>query len=268
VLRIGLHGPIGNDSLLTTGAATIESGLIAFDLGETIGVGQSFRFIASTAADVLDPDVSVLFRNAASAPDYQIVEDASGALVHFDAAVASGDREFLYGGERHDEHAAGAGDDVLSGGGGDDVLSGSGGNDRLIGGAGRDTLTGGAGVDTFAFTAPSDGFPFEANLPAYAAGSVGDLIADFNSAEGDRLEFNAAAFDVASIDASNFVIMNEEYNGANAAANAGHAAGEPTFVFDGASNLIYDANGAAAGYTILAQVPNAALDHTQVQLAA
>ena len=58
--------------------------------------------------------------------------------------------------------------DDISGGAGDDVLSGD---------AGDDTLTGGAGADRF----------------IYSTGFGADRIADFNSAEGDTLDFRALA---------------------------------------------------------------------------
>nr|WP_226930494.1 type I secretion C-terminal target domain-containing protein [Stutzerimonas chloritidismutans] len=60
-----------------------------------------------------------------------------------------------------------------SGGAGDDNLLGNVGNDILIGGEGDDILLGGSGADTFTWKAGDSGH---------------DNIADFNTAEGDRID--------------------------------------------------------------------------------
>lgn len=67
--------------------------------------------------------------------------------------------------------------DTVRGAGGRDVLSGRGGDDTLIGGAGADKLTGGAGSDTFVY--------------ASAGQTAGDLIRDFDGAEGDVVDLSA-----------------------------------------------------------------------------
>lgn len=64
--------------------------------------------------------------------------------------------------------------DVVRGGAGDDVLSGRGGDDTLVGGKGADKLTGGAGADTFVFATVNH--------------ARGDLIRDFDAAEGDIIK--------------------------------------------------------------------------------
>lgn len=67
----------------------------------------------------------------------------------------------------------------LEGGGGTDRLYGRDGNDRLEGGAGVDRLWGGRGADSFVLRRIADG---------------GDIIADYNPAEGDTLEIAVAGF--------------------------------------------------------------------------
>ncbi|XHF35655.1 M10 family metallopeptidase C-terminal domain-containing protein [Pseudomonas chlororaphis] len=66
----------------------------------------------------------------------------------------------------------------LSGGAGNDQLDGGAGNDILLGGGGKDTLIGGAGSDQFVFSA----------LNETGTGSLRDVINDFNSLEGDKID--------------------------------------------------------------------------------
>jgi len=63
----------------------------------------------------------------------------------------------------------------LIGDAGDDLLSGRGGDDILAGGAGADRLEGGRGADLFVFAEADAGR---------------DLIADFNAAQGDRIDLS------------------------------------------------------------------------------
>lgn len=79
------------------------------------------------------------------------------------------------------------GDIIAFGRGGNDTITTGSGNDVLIGGKGNDTLTGGLGADTFVF-APSSGR---------------DIITDFKSEQGDKIDLRAFAhlnFDDLTID--------------------------------------------------------------------
>lgn len=73
------------------------------------------------------------------------------------------------------------GNDTLNGGAGNDTLIGGAGNDVLIGSAGKDSLSGGSGADTFRFLAKTDS----------AVGINRDVITDFSSAEGDKVDLSA-----------------------------------------------------------------------------
>jgi Ca2+-binding RTX toxin-like protein len=66
---------------------------------------------------------------------------------------------------------------VVVGDGAANLLAGSGSADVLIGRAGQDVLRGGMGADLFVFEAGSDSSP-----------SAPDLVADFNRAQGDRID--------------------------------------------------------------------------------
>ena len=105
----------------------------------------------------------------------------------------------IYGGPGADWLAGGKGDDVLiAGTGANQVLYGNMGDDSLVGGPGGDTLRGGQGNDTIVGGSGNDwisgdkgddliyGGPGADTFHA-SAGSGVDWIADFNSAEGDRV---------------------------------------------------------------------------------
>lgn len=69
-------------------------------------------------------------------------------------------------------------DNVLRGLAGDDKIQGLGGNDTIVGGAGIDKMFGGDGADIFKFVSIDD------------LSSNGDVIADFSSAEGDKIDLS------------------------------------------------------------------------------
>ncbi|MCU0089894.1 M10 family metallopeptidase C-terminal domain-containing protein [Pseudomonas koreensis] len=86
---------------------------------------------------------------------------------------------------------------VLTGNDGNNVLNGGAGNDTLIGGRGVDMLTGGTGADTFVFN----------NLNEVGTGSQRDVIYDFSSLQGDKIDLSAfdANLGVAGLDAFTFI---------------------------------------------------------------
>ncbi len=85
----------------------------------------------------------------------------------------------LLGADGNDVLIGADGNDMLWGGAGEDRLTGGAGDDVLAGGAGKDILTGGAGADTFLFDAITDSLP-----------DAKDRVMDFNSGEGDLLDFS------------------------------------------------------------------------------
>ncbi|WFP76046.1 tandem-95 repeat protein [Mesorhizobium sp. WSM4906] len=83
----------------------------------------------------------------------------------------------IYGTSGVDHLYGNGGNDVIIGRGGNDIIDGGAGNDLLIGGAGADTLTGGTGADTFKLD------HLELNIK--------DLITDYHSGEGDKIDLTA-----------------------------------------------------------------------------
>lgn len=158
------------------------------------------------------------------------------------------------------------GANVLSGAGGTDVLVGGAGDDGLVGGAGNDALTGGDGADDFNYGDPSHGSAVALN--ADVPGS-GDSLVDFVSGL-DEFVFMASAFSFADgtdvVDGTNFETV-AGYNGTNGAGTE-YAAGNDAFIFDTTnSTLIYDGNGAADGYTVIATLDTGAVAAGDIVLA-
>ncbi|HEV2531166.1 SGNH/GDSL hydrolase family protein [Phenylobacterium sp.] len=89
-----------------------------------------------------------------------------------DLITAHAGQNILYGNIGNDTLHGGSGGDLLRGGQGDDVIVGGSGNDWISGDRGNDTLTGGAGADIF-----------------HTFNGAGlDVVTDFHSAEGDRVQ--------------------------------------------------------------------------------
>jgi hypothetical protein len=122
-----------------------------------------------------------------------------------------------------------------------DAIAGDAHNNVITGGAGADTLTGGGGANTFVYNVPSEG---------------GDSITDFVSGKDIISILDQAFGDQSSIvDGQNFSTIQDAFNGSAAGNNAAFNAGKAAFVFSAHdSALYYDANGAGAGYTLVAHV--------------
>lgn len=136
-------------------------------------------------------------RGATSAPATTILNVNEDRIVlgdGDDVFVGTDAPEAVFGGRGDDQIFGAGGNDLLIGGPGNDRLNGGDGDDVLIGLGGNDILTGGRGADRFVYTALSDGF---------------DIITDFNSAEGDRLDFTkffaGTGFDPRAPDASQWL---------------------------------------------------------------
>lgn len=127
------------------------------------------------------------------------------------------------------------GNDTLSGAAGNDQIYGSIGDDELHGGAGKDTLTGGTGNDSFVFDT--------------AAGNINaDTINDFWQPE-DQLVFSSKIFTQIGL-AGDFDAGDGRFYAAADAVH-GHDADDRIIYNTTTGRLYYDANGSAAGGSVL-----------------
>ncbi|WP_287293206.1 hypothetical protein [Mesorhizobium sp.] len=124
-----------------------------------------------------------------------------------------------------------AGNNHLSGLGGKDTIGGGNGNDTIAGGLGSDRLTGGTGADTFVFNSMTD-----SKLGAKSR----DVIQDFSTAQGDKV-------DVSAIDANSVMAGSQEFSFIGTSGFTHHA-GELRYATVKGNALVYgdvDGNGTA-----------------------
>ncbi|MGF6198149.1 beta strand repeat-containing protein [Pseudomonas laurylsulfatiphila] len=121
--------------------------------------------------------------------------------------------ENLTGSAYHDTLTGNALANTLIGGAGNDTLTGGAGNDLLIGGTGLDKLYGGAGADKFDFNALS-----EMGLGA----ALRDVIGDFKTSEGDKI-------DLSTLDANLATAANDAFNFIGSSAFSSNATGQVRF---------------------------------------
>jgi Ca2+-binding RTX toxin-like protein len=126
----------------------------------------------------------------------------------------------------------------LNGNAGNNVLDGGGGADLLIGGRGVDTLVGGAAADTFLW--------FDTAETGIALATM-DVIADFNPAQGDRIELS-------SIDANLIAAGNQAFTFIGQAAFSG-APGEVNFVHQNGETIVQMQTGVVADSDASIRIP-------------
>nr|WP_314616290.1 immunoglobulin-like domain-containing protein [uncultured Pseudomonas sp.] len=134
----------------------------------------TFPSIAGTGVEAIQGYVaSKLGVDAGDVDARAMHKYVSEHYTEFDVSGANDGADTLMGGAGNDIIFGQGGNDLLDGGKGNDILLGGSGNDTLIGGQGNDILIGGSGADTF----------------VWKAGDLGnDVIKDFKSSEGDRLD--------------------------------------------------------------------------------
>ena len=126
----------------------------------------------------------------------------------------------------------GAGSDSITGNSSANTLLGGAGNDRLVGGGGADILAGGTGADTFVLAA---GSPTAQPL----------VIADFASAQADRIELSTALF--AGIGTAAQPLSAAAFALGNQALQA-----DDRIIYDHFTGaLLYDADGSGSGAAVL-----------------
>jgi len=226
----------------TGGTDTVYSTLAAYTLGANL---ENLRLLASGAANGTGNGLNNLIYagagnnslNGSTGTDTVSYAYAGGAVtanLASTAAQATGGSgsdtllsfENLTGGNYNDSLTGNTGANTLGGGAGNDTLSGGAGNDLLIGGTGIDRLNGGSGADRFDFNALSE----------MGLGSLRDVLGDFKSSEGDKI-------DLSTLDANTATAANDAFSFIGSTAfSATNAAGQLRF----AGSVLYGSTDADA----------------------
>ncbi|WPN30436.1 calcium-binding protein [Pseudomonas sp. P5_109] len=218
-----------NATAITGGTDSVYSFLGAYTLGDNV---ENLRLLATGNANgtgnslnnVIDAGAGNNVLNGGAGIDtasYAYATAAVTASLSLTTAQATGGSgsdtllnfENLTGSAYHDKLTGNALANTLTGGAGNDTLTGGAGNDLLIGGTGLDKLYGGAGADKFDFNALS-----EMGLGA----ALRDVIGDFKSSEGDKI-------DLSTLDANLLTAANDAFSFIGSSAFSSNATGQLRF---------------------------------------
>jgi Ca2+-binding RTX toxin-like protein len=223
-------GGAGTDFLRVYGGAVTFAGTLVSIEGVSIRGTSSISFKASqmaalpAALKIAGLDTGALYITDAtkfSAAKFAFVTaDTTAPGIHGSPHVS------IFGTAGADVITGSSSGDTLHGLGGADRLNGGGGGDVLFGDGGADVLTGGQGSDTFAFE----------NVTAPVAR---DTIADFKSAEGDKIQLALDGF--AGLGVAGPLADGAFY--AAAGAKTAHDADDRIIYNTTAGTLAYDADG-------------------------
>jgi Ca2+-binding RTX toxin-like protein len=153
-----------------------------------------------------------------------------GGSSNADTMTGDTGNDLIFGGGGADTISGGNGTNLLVGDAGNDGITGGTGSDWLIGGAGTDTLTGGTGADYFVFLATTDGT---------------DTIADFTTAQGDKINILVSAFGGGLTTGTDPTTVF-----GSSASNTFGSASERFHYNTSTGQLLYDADGTGAGAAV------------------
>ncbi|WP_085723023.1 calcium-binding protein [Pseudomonas sp. R37(2017)] len=212
----------------TGGTDSVYSSLAGYTLGANV---ENLRLLATTAANGTGNTLNnTLFAGAGNnilnggdgvdTASYAFATSAVAASLAVTTVQVTGGSgsdtllgfESLAGSNFNDTLTGNVAANTLSGGAGNDVLNGGAGNDLLIGGVGVDQLNGGVGADRFDFDALSE----------MGLGTLRDVIGDFKTAEGDKI-------DLSTLDANVATAVNEAFSFIGASAFSSNATGQVRF---------------------------------------
>ncbi|MHA6495115.1 calcium-binding protein, partial [Pseudomonas borbori] len=198
-----------NANAISGGTDTVYSYLAAYTLGANL---ENLRLLTNNSADGTGNSLDNIIyagagNNVLNGGDgldtvaYSYAASAVTVSLATNAAQATGGSasdtllnvENLTGSKYDDELTGDSAANVLNGGAGNDTVIGGAGNDLLVGGLGTDILYGGLGADQFDFN----------SLIEMGLGSLRDVIGDFNSSEGDKI--NLSTLDANTATAANDV---------------------------------------------------------------
>jgi Ca2+-binding RTX toxin-like protein len=174
------------DVIRITGAAL--SGSVGTGNGSTLANGQVQLTYSSSA------NTTTLYVGTNSTAGADVSINLTGNYATSAFALAGQNITLLgssNGGTTGNDSLLGtSGNDTLSGGVGNDALDGLAGNDSLSGGDGIDTLTGNLGADKLSGGLGTDVFMYVSSEDSSAGTAYHDIISDFSTAQGDKINLS------------------------------------------------------------------------------
>jgi Ca2+-binding RTX toxin-like protein len=192
--------------IIRINSVTLTGGVSAGN-GANVGIGQVQLTVNNTTS------ISTLYIGTDGTPGTDVAIRLEGiyntnsfslsgtdiTLINSSTSAGSTGNDTLLGSSGNDTLSGGVGDDLLSGDDGDDsllgevgidTLDGGQGNDSLDGGDGNDVLIGGLGSDTLQGGLGADSFQYTDILESSPGIAYRDVISDFNSVEGDKIDLS------------------------------------------------------------------------------
>ena len=173
---------VKNTDPYTKSNSTVSSKVTTYDsLGNALpGTQSGYTYSFGNGADTYD-----FTATGKITANWQQISGGNGS----DSIRGSTYNDIIWGDSVNNSSTADNGADSLFGGNGNDQIHGGNGADLLQGDLGADVIWGDRGGDTFRYVLVSDSV---ANLGAWD-NTQGDVIVDFNAAEGDRIDLGALA---------------------------------------------------------------------------
>ncbi len=208
-----LSGTSGNDRFNGLNGNDIIKGLAGADtmIG---GLGNDVYFVDDVGDRVTETStLSTEIDTIKSSISYQLRANAENLVLMESSASINGTGNGL--------------NNRLAGNTGNNVLKGGAGNDLLIGGLGKDTLSGGLGADVFDFNAVTE---------TGATAASCDIVVDFSSGQGDKI-------DLSDIDANAGVRANNAFSELRVGNHfSGMFDNQGALYFDRSSHIVYGNN--------------------------
>ncbi|GAA0561041.1 calcium-binding protein [Rhizomicrobium electricum] len=185
-----IYGETGNDTLYGQVGADSMIGGVGDD---TYYVDNAGDQIVEASDEGIDTVMTKLSSYTLDAPLENLTSWGEGDFI----GGGNSGNNFVTGNIGNDQLSGLVGNDSLSGVEGNDTLAGGDGNDALSGGAGTDLLTGGDGADVFLFE----------NVADTGFGALADVIEDFSSIEGDKIDLSSLDANSIEVGMQHFVFV-------------------------------------------------------------
>ena len=159
------------------------------------GIGDDTYYVDNAADVVTENPSEGILDTVYSSVSYHVPENVESLVLTGTMAIgAKGNAQdnSIAGNDAPNEIYGAAGQDIITGNGGRDTLYGGDDRDTLYGGDGDDLLIGGTGLrDQLRGNAGADHFIFATAAECGLSQTDADVLSDFSSADGDKIDLSA-----------------------------------------------------------------------------